>query len=131
MQKNNMSQEERKFIKALIGEQPSLEFPLKPLLLSNGFESQEYEIPKDKRQEVYDELYPFTDGITMDDVALDIHSGKKFYVRDYRLIREDGINFLASPYYPESGGTVLDWAKIPITSPVVVTVKRIKHKKQS
>jgi hypothetical protein len=25
------------------------------------------------------------------------------------VLREDGYNFLVSPYYADSGGTVLDW----------------------
>jgi hypothetical protein len=30
-------------------------------------------------------------------------------VRDYRVIWENGQNLLVSPYYPSSGGTVIDW----------------------
>lgn len=129
MQKNNMSVTERKFLKAILGEQPPLDYPLKPLTLSNGFTSQVYEIPKKEKPGVYEKLYCFTDGMSMDDEALDIHSGKMFHVRDFLVIREDGMNFLASPYYPESGGTVLDWAMKTLPAPITITAKWVKTKK--
>jgi hypothetical protein len=30
-------------------------------------------------------------------------------VRDFRVTWENGQNWLVSPYYPNSGGTVIDW----------------------
>jgi hypothetical protein len=39
----------------------------------------------------------------------DLHSGKKFLVKDFRVTWEYGMNYLVSPYYPESGGSVIDW----------------------
>jgi hypothetical protein len=32
-----------------------------------------------------------------------------FIVKDFRVTWEHGMNYLVSPYYPESGGTVIDW----------------------
>ena len=39
----------------------------------------------------------------------DIHAEKEFRVRDFLVAREGEMNVLASPYYPEAGGTVIDW----------------------
>ena len=39
----------------------------------------------------------------------DLHSGKKFLIKDFRVTWEHGMNYLVSPFYPESGGTVIDW----------------------
>ena len=39
----------------------------------------------------------------------DIHADKKFMVKEFRVTWEHGMNYLVSPYYPESGGTVIDW----------------------
>lgn len=42
----------------------------------------------------------------------DIHEGKKFVVKDFMVTREGEANFLVSPYYFESGGSVIDWEPI-------------------
>ncbi|MGB9005245.1 MAG: hypothetical protein WCB96_05940 [Candidatus Aminicenantales bacterium] len=39
----------------------------------------------------------------------DIHAEKTFRVREFMVTREGRMNVLASPYYLESGGTVIDW----------------------
>ncbi len=39
----------------------------------------------------------------------DIHTGKRFRVREFLVAREGETNVLASPYYLEAGGTVIDW----------------------
>ena len=38
-----------------------------------------------------------------------MHADKTFVVRDFRVTWEHGMNYLVSPYYAESGGTVIDW----------------------
>ena len=69
-----------------------------------------YEIPASAKESVLRELYPFSDPVpSMDAEMEDIHAEKRFFVRDYIVVRERGMNLLASPYYPESGGTVIDW----------------------
>jgi hypothetical protein len=45
----------------------------------------------------------------MDSRMRDIHSGKRFMLKDFIVVREGDGNFLVSPYYAEAGGTVLDW----------------------
>jgi hypothetical protein len=39
---------------------------------------------------------------------IDIHADKKFRVKDFMVTREGGMNMLVSPYYFESGGSVID-----------------------
>jgi hypothetical protein len=41
----------------------------------------------------------------------DIHADKYFVVREFRVTWEHGMNWLVSPYYPECGGTVIDWVE--------------------
>jgi hypothetical protein len=39
----------------------------------------------------------------------DLHADKTFIVKDFLVTWEHGMNYLVSPYYAESGGTVIDW----------------------
>jgi len=89
-------------------EQPLLPFPLKPLII-NDVLIEEYEIPEDQKEAVLKELYLFDSVPSLEDEFFDLHSGKKFKVRDYRVTRENGQNWLVSPYYEDGGGTVIDW----------------------
>jgi hypothetical protein len=85
-----------------------LPFPTKPLVI-NGFNVEEYIIPEDKKELVLKALYPFIPMPSMDEERLDLHSGKKFKIREFRVTREGLMNCLVSPYYEEGGGTVIDW----------------------
>jgi len=91
-----------------IDEEARLPFSTKPLVI-NGVEIEEYVIPDDKKAEVLKELYIFDPVPALDEERFDLHSGKKFVIRDFRVTREEGQNFLVSPYYEEGGGTVIDW----------------------
>lgn len=92
-------------------EDPRLPFPTKPLVI-NGTKIEEYIIPDEKRAEVLAQLYIFEPVPELGEERFDLHSGKKFRVRDYRVTREDGMNFLVSPFYEEGGGTVIDWMPV-------------------
>ncbi len=85
-----------------------LPFPTKPLIL-NGEELEEYVIPEDRKAEVLRELYLFRPIPSLEQEFLDLHSGRKFKVRQFRVTRENGFNWLVSPYYEDGGGTVIDW----------------------
>jgi hypothetical protein len=89
-------------------EQPRLPFPTKPLVIQ-GEEVEEYIIPDEKRAEVLAEMYLGTPVPGLDEERFDLHSGKVFRVREFRVTRERGRNWLVSPYYEEGGGTVIDW----------------------
>lgn len=85
-----------------------LPFPTRPLQVCNEV-VEEYIIPDDKKQEVLEQLYFFDPVPALDEVLYDLHEGKTFVVRDFRVTWERGQNWLVSPYYPSSGGTVIDW----------------------
>ncbi len=71
-----------------------------------------YEIPEEKKEKVLRSLYPFHNLPPMEREMEDLHQRRTFQVKDFMVIREWGTNLLVSPYYLESGGTVIDW--IPV-----------------
>jgi hypothetical protein len=71
--------------------------------------SEEYVIPAADREKVLLQLYPFVDPPKLTDVMIDVECEKHFVVKDFKVVREGGRNLLATPYYYESGGTVIDW----------------------
>ena len=86
----------------------SLQFPTRLLKVEGGY-VEEYIIPADKKEEVLKKLYPFVPVPSLDAVLEDIHEEKLFKVADFRVLRGAGMDWLVSPYYPSSGGTVIDW----------------------
>ena len=70
---------------------------------------EEFIIPEEDKEIVLEQLYPFAPIPKLTDEMYDIHAEKTFIVKDFRVTWERGMNFLVSPYYPESGGTVIDW----------------------
>ncbi len=87
-----------------------LPFPTRSIIVPGGYVD-EYIIPADKRQEVLKKLYPFVPVPSLDDTLLDIHEEKTFKVRDFRVLRGVDMDWLVSPYYYNSGGTVIDWVE--------------------
>lgn len=85
-----------------------LPFPTRPLR-AHGEVVEEYVIPDDKRAEVLKKLYLFSPVPDLDEVLYDLHEGKTFRCREFRVFWDRGMNWLVSPYYPSSGGTVIDW----------------------
>jgi hypothetical protein len=71
-----------------------------------------YEIPYAKKATVLKALYPFIPKPSLEEEMYDIHADKKFIVKEFLVTREGEANFLVSPYYFESGGTVIDWEPI-------------------
>lgn len=68
-----------------------------------------YDIPDGEKAAVLDELYPFDPVPGLEERMFDLHAEKTFRVSDFRVVRDLGMNMLVSPFYPESGGTVIDW----------------------
>jgi len=87
---------------------PPLPFPLKTVESATG-PVRVYEIPEEYKEEVLKKLYIFQPVPSLDDLMEDIHAEKNFRVREFMVAREGRMNVLASPYYLESGGTVIDW----------------------
>ena len=86
-----------------------LPFPLKTAERFDGKSIEIYEIPDNEKGNILKKLYPFTDVPDLKTHLYDLHQEAKFMVQDYMVIRTDGKNYLVSPYYLETGGTVLDW----------------------
>ena len=86
-----------------------LPYPTRPLFFPNGECVEEFIIPEEDREIVLEQLYPFSPVPKLTDVMYDLHADKTFVVKDFRVTWEHGMNYLVSPYYPESGGTVIDW----------------------
>jgi hypothetical protein len=91
-----------------------LPFPTRRLTIGQ-VRFEEYIIPDDRREEVLRLLYLFRPVPRLSAWREDIHTGRKFRVRDYRVLRHGGRNWLVSPFYEEGGGTVIDW--IPTAPP--------------
>ena len=94
------------------GENPieeRLPYPTRPMYFPNGISVEEFIIPDEDKEIVLKQLYPFSPIPKLTDEVEDLHSGKKFLIKDFRVTWEHGMNYLVSPYYPESGGTVIDW----------------------
>jgi hypothetical protein len=68
-----------------------------------------YEISDNQKAAVLKKLYPFKPLPGLEDVMEDIHAEKTFKIKDFMVTREGRMNILASPYYLEHGGTVIDW----------------------
>jgi hypothetical protein len=88
-----------------------LPFATKPLIM-NGIELEEYIIPEEKKAEVLNDLYFFHPVPGLDDIMEDMHTRKRFAVRQFRVTREGNKNLLVGPFYEDGGGTVIDW--IPV-----------------
>lgn len=88
--------------------QERLPYPTRPLEVQGGT-VEEYIIPADKKAEVLKQLYFFIPVPSLNAIRYDLHEGKKFRIKEFRVTRENGLNLLVSPYYPSSGGTVIDW----------------------
>lgn len=89
-------------------EQERLPYPTKRIQI-HGVEIEEYIIPEHRKAAVLEEMYLFDPVPSLDEVRFDLHSGRLFTVRDFRVTREHGRNWLVSPYYEDGGGTVIDW----------------------
>ena len=86
-----------------------LPYPTDKLRNSKGEEYEAYQIPMVDKAKILQEYYPFTPVPKMEEILLDIHENKIFTVKEFLIIREKGRNYLVSPFYPHSYGTVLDW----------------------
>ena len=86
-----------------------LSYPTQPMYFPNGRWVEEFIIPEEDKEIVLEQLYPFSPIPKLTDVLYDLHADKTFVVKDFRVTWEHGMNYLVSPYYPESGGTVIDW----------------------
>jgi len=71
--------------------------------------SEEYLIPVQYKDAILKQMYPFAGPPALTEQRYDLHAEKLFVVSEFKVVRENGTNYLVSPYYYESGGTVIDW----------------------
>ena len=90
-------------------EAEKLPYPLRLLKMAYGPDAMEYVIPQQEKTKVLKEIYPFIPCPEITEERFDLHEQKTFCIKDFRVIRECNRNFLVSPYYPRSGGMVVDW----------------------
>ena len=86
-----------------------LPYPTRPMYFPDGTSVEEFIIPDEDKEIVLEQLYPFSPIPKLTAVLYDLHADKTFACKDFRVTWEHGMNYLVSPYYPESGGTVIDW----------------------
>lgn len=86
-----------------------LPYPTRPMFLPDGSSAEEFIIPEEDKEIVLEQLHPFSPVPRLTDEMYDLHADKTFIVKEFRVKWEHGMNYLVSPYYPESGGTVIDW----------------------
>ena len=86
-----------------------LPYKTRLMYFPNGASVEEFIIPDEDRELVLEQIYPFSPIPELTDIMYDIHADKTFMVKEFRVTWEHGMNYLVSPYYPESGGTVIDW----------------------
>ena len=68
-------------------EEPRLPFPTKKVQAKGG-EIEEYIIPADKKIEVLEQLYPFKPVPSLNHQRYDLHEGKTFLVKDFRVTQK-------------------------------------------
>jgi hypothetical protein len=87
---------------------PKLSYPTR--LVPAGAEMiEEYIIPDGEKAQVLEQLYPFDPVPALTETMYDLHEEKPFRVGDFRVLRGAAMDMLVSPYFFNSGGTVIDW----------------------
>ena len=69
----------------------------------------EYIISLPEKAKVLRELCPFVGVPSLHEERFDLHVGKVFRVPTFQVVREREHNWLVSPFYFNSDGTVIDW----------------------
>ncbi|MBO4620353.1 MAG: hypothetical protein J5654_09620 [Victivallales bacterium] len=121
--RTEISDPEKSMLEIILKEAEPLPYELKELEMSDGTIEQEYDIPECDKASVLNDLYPFDPCPKLDEELFDLHEQKAFAVRDYRVIRCRKRNMVVSPYYPHSGGMVVDWMPTEDTASSSVVVK--------
>lgn len=91
-----------------------LPYPLQRLDLGDVV-VEEYVIPDEARELLLSQLYFFTPVPKLWQWKRDLHTDRVFQVKEYRVLRHSGRNWLFGPFVEDHGGTVIDW--IPAHAP--------------
>jgi hypothetical protein len=104
--------------------QPRLSFPTRTIGTGTAA-IEEYIIPEEQKDRVLEDMYPFEPIPKLTDMMFDIHQEEPFQVRQFRVIRGKSMDYLVSPYFFKSGGTVMDWMP-PDFKPGETLARRIR-----
>jgi len=74
-----------------------------------GGKVEEYIIPERDKAAVLERLYVFDPVPSLYETMFDVHEERHFKVGEFRVVRDAGMDMLVSPYFFQSGGTVIDW----------------------
>ena len=86
----------------------TLPYPTQPLKTLYG-DTIEYLIPDGQKEKVLKKLFPFGEPPPLNAVWTDIHEHKDFTIRDFKVVQQGDYVLLVSPYFANSGGSVVDW----------------------
>lgn len=103
---------------------PRLSFPTRTIGAGTAA-IEEYIIPEEHKDRVLEDLYPFEPLPKLTDMMFDLHEEKPFQVREFRVVRGNAMDYLVSPYFYNSGGTVVDWMP-PDFKPGETLARRIR-----
>ena len=82
----------------------------------SGEELEELLVPATVKETVFDILYPFKPIPLQSEMMADVNTGNRFMVSEFRVFIHNGKPLLTTPWYPEDGGTVLDWVPAEIAA---------------
>jgi len=74
-----------------------------------GGKVEEYIIPDRDKAAVLEKLYIFDPVPSLYETMFDVYDERHFKVEEFRGVRDAGMDMLVSPYFFNSGGTVIDW----------------------
>ena len=86
-----------------------------------------YQIPEEKKQWVLEKLWCFVPIPKLDAVFFDIHEGKCFTLKEFKVIRWNKRNIIVSPFYMSQGGTIIDFVS-PDAEQMSCYVSQIRKK---
>lgn len=69
-----------------------------------------FDIPAEEKEKAFEGLDFFSDR-KMDETLIDLHTSRRFLFRDAIVVKDDELIFIASPYYADGGGTIIDFIK--------------------
>lgn len=89
----------------------TLPYPTRPISTLYG-DTIEYLIPEGQKEKILKKLYPFGNPPLMSQTLMDIHEHKEFVVKDFKVVQQGDYVLLVSPYFANSGGSVVDWEPV-------------------
>lgn len=109
IREQEMSLPEKQLLSLIVNPTPPLSYPVKKMALPGGSYEVEYVVPNKDKDALIKELNPLKNRLSANSTRFCLHQQKTFKLRKCRVIRYNGRNLLVSPWYDQTGGTLLDW----------------------